>query len=105
ATARTALDIAERTGAPPLAGAALRVAAAAAGSGASDVEQGGARQMFDRAVQILTSSGAELELARTLDAYATFEQHSGRTDTATELRHQAHLIRRRTTPEPSPATL
>ncbi|HVY40749.1 MAG TPA: tetratricopeptide repeat protein [Polyangia bacterium] len=105
ATARTALDIAERTGAPPLAGAALRVAAAAAGSASSDAEQGGARQMFDRAVQILTSSGAELELARTLDAYATFEQHSGRADTATELRHQAHLIRRRTTPAPSPATL
>ena len=92
--ARTAFEIAERTGAPPLAGAALRVAAAAAGSGAA--EQGGAREMFDRAVELLTSSGAELELARTLDAYATFEQRSGRDDTAVELRRQAHLIRRRT---------
>ncbi len=104
--ARTAFDIAERSGAPPLAGAALRVAAAAVGSGIlGDSQQGGAREMFDRAVEILTGSGAELELARTLDAYAVFEQRSGRDDTALELRRQAHLIRRRTSPPAAPSAL
>ncbi|HXJ22602.1 MAG TPA: tetratricopeptide repeat protein [Polyangia bacterium] len=85
--ARAAFEMAERTGVPPLAGAALRVAAAAAPSGA--------REMFDRAVEILTGAGAELELARTLDAYATFEDNEGRGDAAGELRRQAGLIRRR----------
>jgi tetratricopeptide (TPR) repeat protein len=104
--ARTAFEIAERTGASPLAGAALRVAAAAAGSGGSaEGRLGGAREMFDRAVEILTSAGAELELARTLDAYATFEQRSGRDDAAGELRRQAHLIRRRTSPSSAPAAV
>lgn len=91
--------MAERTGVPPLAGAALRVAAAAVGSGApGEAELGGAREMFDRAVEILTSAGAELELARTLDAYASYEQRSGRDETAGELRKQAGLIRQRGAP-------
>jgi hypothetical protein len=53
--------------------------------------------MFDRAVEVLTGAGAELELARTLDAYAEFEDRSGRDETAAELRRQAGLIRRRET--------
>jgi len=94
--ARVAFEMAERTGAPPLAGAALRVAAAAVGSGApGEADLGGAREMFDRAVEILTGAGAELELARTLDAYASYEQRAGRDETAGELRKQAGLIRRR----------
>jgi tetratricopeptide (TPR) repeat protein len=99
--ARVAFEMAERTGVPPLAGAALRVAASAASSG--DAQLGGARQMFDRAVEILTGAGAELELARTLDAYATFEDHEGRGDAAGELRRQAGLIRRRGSTAPAPA--
>lgn len=94
--ARAAFEMAERTGVPPLAGAALRVAAAAVGFGApGEAELGGAREMFDRAVEILTGAGAELELARTLDAYASYEQRAGRDETAGELRKQAGLIRRR----------
>ncbi len=94
--ARSAFEIAERAGAPPLAGAALRVAAAAVGAGApGEADMGGAREMFDRAVEVLTGAGAELELARTLDAYAEFEDRSGRDETASELRRQARLIRHR----------
>jgi tetratricopeptide (TPR) repeat protein len=96
--ARAAFEIAERAGAPPLAGAALRVAASAVGAGAhGEADLGGAREMFDRAVEVLTGAGAELELARTLDAYAEFEDRSGRDETAAELRRQAGLIRRRET--------
>jgi len=96
--ARSAFEIAERAGAPPLAGAALRVAASAVGAGAhGEADLGGAREMFDRAVEVLTGAGAELELARTLDAYAEFEDRSGRDETAAELRRQAGLIRRRET--------
>jgi len=98
--ARSAFEIAERAGAPPLAGAALRVAASAVGAGApGESDLGGAREMFDRAVEVLTGAGAELELARTLDAYAEFEDRSGRDETASELRRQAGLIRRRDTQE------
>jgi tetratricopeptide (TPR) repeat protein len=101
--ARSAFEIAERAGAPPLAGAALRVAAAAVGAGApGESDLGGAREMFDRAVEVLTGAGAEMELARTLDAYAEFEDRSGRDETASELRRQARLIRHRETP-PTPA--
>jgi tetratricopeptide (TPR) repeat protein len=91
--ARTAFEIAERAGAPPLAGAALRVVASAVGAGApGEADLGGAREMFDRAVDVLTGAGAELELARTLTAYAEFEERSGREETADELRRQASLI-------------
>jgi tetratricopeptide (TPR) repeat protein len=94
--ARTAFEIAERIGAAPLVGAALRVVGAAVGMGApGEAELGGAREMFDRAVEILSNAGAELELARTLAAYAEFEARVGRRDTALELRRQADLIRDR----------
>jgi hypothetical protein len=33
--------------------------------------------MFDRAVEVLSNAGAELELGRTLAAYAAFEASSG----------------------------
>jgi tetratricopeptide (TPR) repeat protein len=94
--ARAAFEIAQRIGAPPLAGAALRVVATSVGLGApGEADLGGAREMFDRAVEVLQNAGAELELGRTLDAYAEFEQRVGRTDTADELRRQSSLIRHR----------
>jgi tetratricopeptide (TPR) repeat protein len=94
--ARAAFEIAERMGASSLMGAALRVVAAAVGLGApGSAELGGAREMFDRAVEVLSNAGAELELARTLAAYADFEARVGRRDTALELRRQADLIRDR----------
>jgi tetratricopeptide (TPR) repeat protein len=94
--ARTAFEIAERIGAAPLVGAALRVVAASVGLGApGEADLGGAREMFDRAVEVLSNAGAELELARTLAAYADFEARVGRRDTALELRRQADLIRHR----------
>ncbi|HVV51914.1 MAG TPA: hypothetical protein VHO06_19755, partial [Polyangia bacterium] len=68
----------------------------AVGAGApGEPDLGGAREMFDRAVEVLTGAGAELELARTLDAYAEYEDRSGRDETASELRRQARIIRRR----------
>ena len=77
-------------------GAALRVVAASVGLGApGEADLGGAREMFDRAVEVLSNAGAELELARTLAAYAEFEARVGRRDTADELHRQAELIRDR----------
>ena len=93
--ARAAFEMAERAGAPPLAGAALRVIASSVGLGApGESELGGAREMFDRAIEVLTRAGAELELGRTLLAYAEFEQRAGRDDAALELRRQAAEIGR-----------
>ncbi len=103
--ARAAFDLAQRIGAPPLAGAALRVAAAAVRLGApGESDLGGAREMFDRAVEVLSNAGAELELGRTLAAYADFEEAGGRRHAADELRRQAALIvqrSRRATSSPS----
>jgi tetratricopeptide (TPR) repeat protein len=97
--ARQAFEIAERIGAAPLVGAALRVVAASVALGApGEPDLGGAREMFDRAVEVLSNAGAELELARTLASYAEFEASVGRRDTALELRRQASLIRSRTRP-------
>jgi tetratricopeptide (TPR) repeat protein len=90
--ARAAFELAEAIGAPQLAGAALRVAADCVGQGApGEAELGGAREMFDRAVELLRNAGAELELCRTLAAYAAFEERIGRRDAAAELRRQARL--------------
>jgi tetratricopeptide (TPR) repeat protein len=93
AHAEGALAAAESMGASPLAGAALRVLASAVAGGApGDSDHGGPREMFDRAVELLESTGAELELGRTLAAYADFEESTGRTDAAWELRTQADGI-------------
>ena len=89
-----AYQSAHKWGATTLAGASLRVAATAVGLGApGEVELGGAREMFDRAVEILSNGCAELELGRTLEAYADFEVRSGRKAVASALRRQVALIR------------
>jgi tetratricopeptide (TPR) repeat protein len=86
---------AEKMGAAPLAGTALRVLGAALSAGApGDCDRGGAREVFDRAIELLGSSGAELELGRTFTAYADFEEKSGRGPTAEKLRDRAFAIRR-----------
>jgi tetratricopeptide (TPR) repeat protein len=91
--ARAAYEIAEKAGSPPLAGAALRVIASSVGLGApGEADLGGAREMFDKAVEVLTRAGAEMELARTLSAYADFEERVGRADVASELRRHAGEI-------------
>jgi hypothetical protein len=51
--------------------------------------------MFDRAVELLSNAGAEIELGRALRDYADFEERSGRDSAASELRRQAGLIRER----------
>jgi tetratricopeptide (TPR) repeat protein len=92
--ARDAFAMAERIGAPLVAGAALRVWASAVGLGVpEDPERGGAREMFDRAIEILSNGGAELELGRAFAAYAEFEERDGRKSAALELRRQGQLIR------------
>jgi tetratricopeptide (TPR) repeat protein len=94
--ARAALELAEAIGAAPLAGAALRLLATAVTRGApGESERGGPREMFDRAVELLGDAGAELELGRTFDAYAEFEQGTGRAAAAAELRTQARGIQQR----------
>jgi tetratricopeptide (TPR) repeat protein len=94
--ARAAFEIAQRIGAPPLAGVALRVVAAAVGLGApGDADLGGAREMFDRTVELLSNASAEIELGRALLDYADFEERIGREQAALELRRQAGLIRER----------
>jgi tetratricopeptide (TPR) repeat protein len=92
----SALGIAETIGASPLAGAALRVLATAVARGApGEPDRGGPREMFDRAVELLGSAGAELELGRTFSAYADFEERTGRSTAAWELRTQARDIHER----------
>ncbi len=94
--ASSALTVAQAMGASPLAGAALRVLASAVAQGApGDADHGGPREMFDRAVELLEGVGAELELGRALTAYAAFEDTTGRTDAASELRNWAEGIRQR----------
>jgi tetratricopeptide (TPR) repeat protein len=94
--ANDAVGEAEKMGAAPLVGTALRVLGAALAAGApGDSDRGGPREVFDRAVELLTSSGAELELGRACLAYADFEQKTGRTEAAAELRERAQEIRRR----------
>ena len=88
--ARVAFEIGSRAGSPSLAGAALRVIASAVAMGAAgEDELGGAREMFDRAVDVLSRAGAELELSRTLCAYADFEEQVGRKESADGLRRHA----------------
>jgi hypothetical protein len=91
--ADAALAMAESIGASPVAGAALRVLATAVAGGApGDADRGGPRELFDRAIDVLGSAGAELELGRTLVAYADFEERTGRPDAALSLRSQARSI-------------
>jgi len=91
--ARAAFELAVQIGATPLSGAALRVVASAVGLGApGDADLGGAREMFDRAIEILSNSASELELGRALGAYAEFEARAGRKAVARDLRRQAQLI-------------
>src|SRR6185436_18165024 len=91
--ARSAFEIAETIGSPPLRGAALRVLASAVGLGVpGDADLGGAREMFDKAIEVLESAGAEMELGRTLAAYAEFEERTGRESAARDLRKQADAI-------------
>lgn len=86
---------AEKMGAAPLIGAALRVLGTALASGApGDCDRGGPREVFDRAIELLGASGAELELGRTFLAYADFEERGGRVDAAEKLRDRAYQIRR-----------
>ena len=56
--------------------------------------------MFDRAIELLANAGAELELGRTLAAYADYEERSGHGETALELRGQADGIFHRVQPPP-----
>jgi tetratricopeptide (TPR) repeat protein len=94
--AHNALCAAEAIGATPLLGAALRVLATAIARGApGDPDRGGPREMFDRAVELLGGGGTELELGRTLRAYADFEEQTGRELVAVDLRVQARSIQTR----------
>ncbi len=86
----------EKLGAGPLVGAALRVLATALSRGApGESERGGPREIFDRAVEVLGESRAELELGRAFAAYAEYEERTGRAATADDLRERAHAIRKR----------
>ncbi|HEX7499815.1 MAG TPA: tetratricopeptide repeat protein [Polyangia bacterium] len=90
-----AVGEAEKMGAAPLVGTALRVLGTALAAGApGDCDRGGPREVFDRAIELLGSSGAELELGRTFSAYADFEEKIGRQEAAEKLRDRAFAIRR-----------
>jgi hypothetical protein len=78
-----------------LVGTALRVLGSALAAGApGDCDRCGPREVFDRAIELLGSSGAELELGRTFSAYADFEEKIGRQEAAEKLRNRAFAIRR-----------
>jgi Predicted ATPase len=86
---------AEKMGAAPLVGTALRVLGTALAAGApGDCDRGGPREVFDRAIELLGTSGAELELGRTFSSYANFEEKIGRLEAAEKLRDRAFAIRR-----------
>jgi len=55
----------------------------------------GPREVFDRAVEVLGESRAELELGRAFSAYAEYEERTGRAANADDLRERAREIRRR----------
>jgi tetratricopeptide (TPR) repeat protein len=94
--ATAALDAARAMGTKPSEAAALRVLGSAVAQGApGDPDQGGPRELFDRAIELLENVGAELELGRALAAYADFEADTGRDDAASSMREQADAIRRR----------
>jgi hypothetical protein len=71
------------------------LATAVARGAPGEPDRGGPREMFDRAVELLGSAGAELELGRTFSAYAEFEERTGRSTAAGELRVQARDIQER----------
>jgi tetratricopeptide (TPR) repeat protein len=86
----------ERLGAGPLVGTALRVLATALSRGApGESERGGPREVFDRSVEVLGESRAELELGRAFAAYAEYEERAGRAAAADDLRERARAIRQR----------
>jgi tetratricopeptide (TPR) repeat protein len=86
----------EKLGARPLVGAALRVLATALSRIPNqDAERGGPREIFNRALDVLGQAGAELEMGRTLAAFAEYEDRSGRAACADELRGRARAIRKR----------
>jgi tetratricopeptide (TPR) repeat protein len=86
----------EKLGARPLLGAALRVLATALSRVASsECERGGAREVFNRAIEVLGQAGAELEMGRALSAFAEYEDRTGRAACADELRSRAREIRKR----------
>jgi tetratricopeptide (TPR) repeat protein len=94
--ADAALRCGESIGVPTLIGAALRVMAQSVVAGAlPDPDRGGAREMFDRALEVLNDRGSEMELRRTLVAYADFERKLGRRVASNELKDQAATIRAR----------
>jgi tetratricopeptide (TPR) repeat protein len=87
---------AEKIGATPLLGTALRLLATALTQGApADARHGGPREVFERAVDLLGKAGAQVELGRTLASYAEFEKEQGRLTAADELRERARHIRER----------
>jgi tetratricopeptide (TPR) repeat protein len=86
----------EKLGARPMVGVSLRVLATAlARSSDCDAERGGPREVFQRALDVLGEAGAELEMSRTLSAFAEYEERSGRAACADELRGRALAIRNR----------
>ena len=86
----------EKLGARPLVGAALRALGTALSRGSSVLsDRGGPREVFDRAVEVLTDAHAEMELGRTLSAYAEYEERTGRGAHADEFHKRAKDIRRR----------
>ena len=94
--AEAALRLAEAIGVPTLIGAALRVLAQSVVAGAlPDPDRGGAREMLDRAIEVLSDRGSEMELGRTLSVYADFEQKLGRRIASDDLKDQAAGIRAR----------
>jgi hypothetical protein len=77
-------------------GAALRVLATALSRGApGESERGGPREVFDRSVEVLGESRAELELGRAFSAYAEYEERTGRAAAADDLRERARAIHQR----------
>jgi tetratricopeptide (TPR) repeat protein len=86
---------AEKMGAAPLVGTALRVLGTALAAGApGDCDRGGPREVFDRAIELLGSSGAELELGRDFLLLRRFRGKDRPQGGRRKLRDRAFAIRR-----------
>jgi tetratricopeptide (TPR) repeat protein len=93
--ARQAVDVAEKMGAVPLVGAALRILAQSLAGGEEGMDRVEARECFERSIALLAGCHAAMELSRTFAAYAAFEDALGRGAPAEHLRDRSIGIRRR----------
>lgn len=91
--AQLAHDLAEKLGLRPEQGAALRsLAEVVAAHGTDEAHRGRAVESFQRAIEIFTQLGNDLELARTFSSFADYHDRCGQWEDADHFRSSADEI-------------